>query len=52
MLVIRTNDGKGETLHSKQGVTQRDLMASNSYAVELLPLIRKLKEEFTSVYQA
>jgi hypothetical protein len=26
-------------------------MASNDYAVGLLPLIRKLKEEFTSVYQ-
>jgi hypothetical protein len=51
MLVICTNDGKGDTLHSKQGLAQRDPLASNSYAVGLLPLIRKPKEELTSVYQ-
>jgi hypothetical protein len=50
-LVIRTHSGKGDTLHIKQGVNQGDPLASNAYAVGLLPLIRKLKEEFTSVYQ-
>jgi hypothetical protein len=50
-LVIRTNDDKGETLHSKQGMTQGYPLASNVYAVGLLPLIRKLKKELTSVNQ-
>jgi hypothetical protein len=50
-LVIQTSDDNGETLHGKQGVTQGDLMASNVYTVGLMPLIRKHKDDFTSVYQ-
>jgi hypothetical protein len=50
-LVICTNNGKGEILHIKQGVIQGDLLASNDYALGMLPLIRIHKEEFISVHQ-
>jgi hypothetical protein len=45
-LVIRSNDGTGTFLYSKEGVTQGDPLSMFAYGIGLLPLIRALKIQF------
>jgi hypothetical protein len=50
-LVIRTNDGTGTFIFSKEGVTQGDPLSMFVYGMGLLPLIRVLKKSFPSLDQ-
>jgi hypothetical protein len=49
--VIRSNNGTGVFIYSKEGVTQVDPLSMFAYGVGILPLIRVLKEEFPVVEQ-
>jgi hypothetical protein len=49
ILVIRAGNGLALFLFSKEGVTQGDPLAMVAYGISLLPLIRRLKDEFPSV---
>ena len=43
-LVVRNiEDGSGHFLHSKEGVTQGDPLATIAYGIGVLPLIRVLR---------
>jgi hypothetical protein len=50
-LVLRSNNGTGAFLYSKEGVTQGDPLSMFAYGIGILPLIRILKAEFPAVEQ-
>ena len=50
-LVIRGKQGTCVVIFSKEGVTQGDPLSMFGYGIGVLPLIRRLKEEFPSVKQ-
>ncbi len=51
ILVIRGNNGTAAFLFSKEGVTQGDPISMVVYGLAVLPLIRRLKQEFPEVEQ-
>jgi hypothetical protein len=52
VLVIWSQDGRSTAfIFSQEGVTQGDALAMAAYGMGLLPLIRRLKEEFPTVRQ-
>jgi hypothetical protein len=50
-LVLRSNNGTGAFIYSKEGVTQGDPDSMFAYGIGILPLIRILKAEFPAVEQ-
>ena len=50
-LVIRTGDGAGHFLYSKEEVTQGDPLAMVEYGLGILPLIYELRTDHPSVTQ-
>jgi hypothetical protein len=51
ILVIRAGNRLALFIFSKEGVTQGNPLAMVAYGISLLPLIRRLKDEFPSVEQ-
>jgi hypothetical protein len=52
VLAIQSQDGRSTAfIYSQDGVTQGDALAMAAYGMGLLPLIRRLKEEFPTVRQ-
>jgi hypothetical protein len=49
--MLRSNNGTGTFLYSKEGVTQGYPLSMFAYGIGILPLIRLLKVEFPAVEQ-